>query len=80
MFQYFSDDFGNFENLVKIWTRAPPNYYQNGSKNTRKNMDSSWKKLSMSIWDSTNSKKNQEHVCIFLIRTLCILRKKYNNQ
>ena len=34
--QYFFDDFGNFENLVKIWTRRPPNYYQNSSKNTRK--------------------------------------------
>ena len=34
--QYFLDDFGNFENLVKIWTRRPPNYYQNASTNTKK--------------------------------------------
>jgi hypothetical protein len=33
---YFLDDSGNFENFVKIWTRSPPNYYQNASKNTRK--------------------------------------------
>ena len=32
---YFLDDFGNFENLVKIWTCGPPNYYQNALKNTR---------------------------------------------
>ena len=30
--QYVLDDFGNFENLVKIWTCGPPNYYQNCSK------------------------------------------------
>jgi hypothetical protein len=34
--QYFLDDFGSFENLVKIWTRRPPNYHQNISTNTRK--------------------------------------------
>ena len=34
--QYFLDDFGNFENFVKIWTHRPPNYYKNASKNTRK--------------------------------------------
>ena len=34
--QYFLDDFGNFEKNVKIWTRSTPNYYQNGSTNTRK--------------------------------------------
>ena len=28
-FQYFLDDFCNFENLVKIWTRRPPNYHKN---------------------------------------------------
>ena len=33
--QVFLNDFGNFENLVKIWTRGPPNYYQTASKNTR---------------------------------------------
>ena len=35
-FQYFLDDFWNFENVVKIWTRKPPNNYQQGFKNTRK--------------------------------------------
>ena len=30
------DDLGNFENLVKIWTRRPPNYYQHASTNARK--------------------------------------------
>ena len=42
---YFLDDSGNFENFVKIWTRRPPNYYQNASKNTRKIMESSWKNI-----------------------------------
>ena len=42
---YFLDDSGNFENFVKIWTRIPPNYYQNASKNTRKIMESSWKNI-----------------------------------
>ena len=49
--QYFLNAFGNFENLVKIWTRRPPNYYQNASKNARQNMDSSWEILLLSIWD-----------------------------
>ena len=40
---YFLDDFGNFENFVKIWTRRPPDYHQNASKNTRNIMDSSLK-------------------------------------
>ena len=44
-FQYFLDDFGNFENSVKIWTRRPPNCYQNVSKNTRTIMDPSWKNI-----------------------------------
>ena len=35
-FRYFLDDFWNSEHLVKIWTRRPPNYYQNASQNTRK--------------------------------------------
>ena len=33
--QYFLDDFWNFEHFVNIWTRRPPNYYQNASNNTR---------------------------------------------
>ena len=36
IFQYFLDASGNFENLVKIWTRSPPNYHQNASNNARK--------------------------------------------
>ena len=28
---YILNDFGNFQNLIKIWTRRPPNYYQNAS-------------------------------------------------
>ena len=35
LLQYFLNDFGNFESFVKIWTRGPPNYYQNASANTR---------------------------------------------
>ena len=42
---YFLDDSGNFENFVKIWSRRPPNYHQNASKNTRKIMESSWKNI-----------------------------------
>ena len=34
--QYFLNEFGNFDNFVKIWTRRPPNYYQNALTNTRK--------------------------------------------
>ena len=41
MFQYFLDDSGNFDFFVKIWTRSPPDYYQNASNNTRKIMESS---------------------------------------
>ena len=42
LLQYFLEDFGIFENFVKIWTRSPPNYYQNASQNTRSNMASPW--------------------------------------
>ena len=41
--QYFLDDFGNFESLVKIWTRRSPNYYQHPLTKTRKFMESSLK-------------------------------------
>ena len=34
--QYFFNDFWNFENFVKNWTRSAPNYYQNATKDTRK--------------------------------------------
>ena len=47
-------NFLEFENFVKIWTRRPPNYHQNASKNTRKIMESSWKNIILSIWDSQN--------------------------
>ena len=33
---YFLDDFRNFENVHKIWTRRPPSYHQNSSNDTRK--------------------------------------------
>ena len=42
LFKYFLDDFGNFENFVKIWIRGPPIHYQNATKNKRKLMESSW--------------------------------------
>ena len=51
---YFLDDSGNFENFVKIWSRNPPNYYQNASKNTRKLWNHLGKILFLSIWDSQN--------------------------
>ena len=38
---YFLDDFGNFENLVKNWTRRPTNYYRNASQ-IQENMGTSW--------------------------------------
>ena len=38
--QNFLDYFGNFDNLVKTWTRSPPNSHRNGSTNTRKSMAS----------------------------------------
>ena len=44
-FQYFLNDLGNFENLVQIWTRRPPNHYQNASTNTRQIMKSFWKNI-----------------------------------
>ena len=36
IFQYFLDDFWDFDIFDKIWTRRPPNDYQNTSENTRK--------------------------------------------
>ena len=51
-FHYFLDDFWNFENLGNIWTRSPPNYYQNASTNTRKIWEHPGNILSVQIWDS----------------------------
>ena len=59
---YFLDDFGNFENLVNILTRSPPNYYQRALKNTRKHMGTSWEILFMSIWDSKIEKFENMYV------------------
>ena len=78
---YFLDDFGNFENLVKIWTRRPPNYYQNASKITRTIMESSWTILFMSIWDTTKSNENGEMYilgtgfvrCVFFLFLACFV-------
>ena len=67
-FQYFLDDSGNFENLVKIWSRNPPNYYQNASNNTRKIMESSWKNIILSIWD-TNIFENFQN--LYVLGTMC---------
>ena len=52
IFQYFLNDLGNLDNLVKNWTRGPPSYYQNASNATRKSMESSWENIILSIWDS----------------------------
>ena len=51
--QYFLDDVGNFENLVKIWTRRPPNYHQHTSKNTRK-YGHIFKQYYFHVWESEN--------------------------
>ena len=51
-FAIFKKKIGNFEHLVKIWTRGPPNYYQNASTNTRKIWSHLGQILFMSIWDS----------------------------
>ena len=42
--QFFLNDFWNFEKLVKICARGPPNYYQNAFNNAR-NMGTSWKHI-----------------------------------
>ena len=45
---HFGILFGWFRELRKfcqIWSRRPPNYYQNASTNTRKIMESSWKNI-----------------------------------
>ena len=51
LLQYFLDDFGNFENFVKIWTRGPPNYYEYASKNARRIRNHPGNILCLSIWD-----------------------------
>ena len=54
MLQYFLDDFWNFVNLVKIWTRRPTNYYQITPKYTRKIWEHPWKIWISDIWESEN--------------------------
>ena len=54
--QYFFDDFWNFQNFVKIWTRNPPNYCQFTLKNTRKILEHPWKIWILEIWESENLK------------------------
>ena len=61
--QYFLDDLGNFENLVKILTRNPPNCYQRALQNTRKIWNHLGKILFMSIWDSKSFEKKSRIVC-----------------
>ena len=63
MFQYFLDDFGNFGNLVKIWTRRHPNYYQNAWKRTRKICNHPGNMLFMSIWDSSKFENLWNNLC-----------------
>ena len=60
---YFSDDSGNFENLVKIWTRRPPNYHQNASRNTRKIMESSWQNIMFVNMGHQKFRKFSKSVC-----------------
>ena len=55
-FHYFLDDFWNFQNFVKIWTRNPPNYCQFTLKNTRKIWEHPWKIWIWEIWESENLK------------------------
>ena len=62
LLQYFLDDFGNFENYVKIWTRRPPHYYQNASTNTNKNYGIILEKICLSTWDSKN-RNSSKNVC-----------------
>ena len=50
--QYFLDDFWNFQNFVKIWTRWPPNYYQNALNESRQNWNDLWNMFSFYIWES----------------------------
>ena len=63
LLQYFLDGFGNFENVVKIWTRGPPIYYPNVSKNTRKLWNHPGKILFVSIWDSPFFENFRKLVC-----------------
>ena len=60
---YFLDDSGNFENFVKIWSRNPPDYHQNASKNTRKIMESSWKNIIFVNLGHQKFRKFSKSVC-----------------
>ena len=71
---YFLDDFGNFENLVKIWTRRPLNYYQNIPKHIRKIWNHPGEILSLSICHSEqieNFRKCMSQVPCFLFKSNC---------
>ena len=72
---YFLDHFGNFGNLVKIWTRIPPNYHQHTLTNTRK-----YGIILITyfhIWESENSKcfeileKRIHHVFWKIVLKVC---------
>ena len=73
LFQYFFDDFGNFDNLGKIWTRRPPDYYQNCSK-IQETTESFFNIYYFHIWESMNMKMSEideKHlhrlfVCVFI--------------
>ena len=68
LFQYFLDDLGNFENLVKMWTRRPPNYYQNCSKIQETLWNHPGKISFMSIWDP---KKFENVRKMYVLGTIC---------
>ena len=53
--EYFFDDFGNFQNFVKIWTRRPK-YYQKGVNEYKKEYGSILKNMIFHIWESEDSK------------------------
>ena len=73
--QYFLDDVWNFENVVKIWARIPPNYYKNASKTQEKLWGHLGKILSLYICDSNNivNFENMEVMCtVFVCCLICV--------
>ena len=52
----YLNEFWNFENFAKIWTRRPPNYHQNTFKHTR-NYDNIFKQYYLSIYGDMEIKK-----------------------
>ena len=81
-FQYVLDNFWNFENLVKFWTRRPPNYYQKCFN--EKIWEYAGKRLSLEIWESTNvlSKKYvlgtklRKQICPRYTKLFCVLDRR----